>query len=109
MAFDTLAYVKRLETAGIDRREAEAHAEAINETLRPDIATRTDLDALRRDLRADVAAVRAEMVAMELRLLNGIRTELATRAAHDRGYGSATWRFVCIDPVHGIGTGGFRV
>ena len=40
MAFDTLAYVKRLETAGIDRREAEAHAEAINETLRPDIATR---------------------------------------------------------------------
>ena len=79
MAFDTLAYVKRLETAGIDRREAEAHAEAINETLRPDIATRTDLDALRRDLRADVAAVRAEMVAMEQRLLNGIRTELAQR------------------------------
>jgi hypothetical protein len=79
VAFDTLAYVKRLETAGIDRREAEAHAEAINETLRPDIATRTDLDALRRDLRADVGAVRAEMVAMEQRLLNGIRTELAQR------------------------------
>jgi hypothetical protein len=50
MAFDTLAYMKRLEAGGIDRAQAEAHAEAINDYLRPDLATKDDIAALRGEM-----------------------------------------------------------
>jgi hypothetical protein len=43
-AIDTLSYVKRLEAAGVDRRTAEAHAEAINATVLPQVATNADLN-----------------------------------------------------------------
>ncbi len=38
---DTLGYVKKLESVGIDRKIAEAHAEAINERVVPQLATAT--------------------------------------------------------------------
>jgi hypothetical protein len=44
MAIDTLAYVKTLEAAGVDRRAAEAHAAAPSGHVVPDLATRADLD-----------------------------------------------------------------
>ena len=43
MAFDALAYMKRPEAGGIARDQAEAHAEAINDYLRPDLATKEDI------------------------------------------------------------------
>ena len=46
MAFDTLGYAKHLEQAGVERRQAEAHAEAMNQYLRPELATKADLAAL---------------------------------------------------------------
>jgi hypothetical protein len=45
MAIDTLDYVKRLEAVGIERRQAEAHAEALRDTVAPQLATKGDLDA----------------------------------------------------------------
>jgi hypothetical protein len=45
MAIDTLEYVKRLEAAGVDRRQAEAHAQAVRDTLAPQLVTKADLDA----------------------------------------------------------------
>jgi hypothetical protein len=45
MAVDTLYYVKRLEAVGIERRQAEAHAEALRDTVAPQLATKADLDA----------------------------------------------------------------
>jgi hypothetical protein len=39
MAIDSLEYVKKLEAAGVDRRQAEAHAAAIRDTLAPQLAT----------------------------------------------------------------------
>lgn len=49
MTIDTLAYAKSLEAAGVDRRAAEAHAEALNDAIArhilPDLATKTDLSA----------------------------------------------------------------
>jgi hypothetical protein len=45
MTIDTLGYVKRLEAAGIDRRHAEAHAEAMRDEVAPQLATKADLDA----------------------------------------------------------------
>ena len=48
-AIDTLRITRKLETAGVDRRQAEAHAEALNEvvvTEYSELATKTDLARL---------------------------------------------------------------
>ncbi|MBV8888800.1 MAG: hypothetical protein JO305_03945 [Alphaproteobacteria bacterium] len=44
MAIDTLAYTKALEAAGVERRAAEAQAEALIKHVLPDLVTKTDLD-----------------------------------------------------------------
>lgn len=46
MTIDTLGYVKRLEAAGVDRKIAEAHMEALNGAVVPELATRLDLERL---------------------------------------------------------------
>jgi hypothetical protein len=43
MTIDTLEYVKRLEAAGVERKLAEAHAEALRATVVQDLATKHDL------------------------------------------------------------------
>jgi hypothetical protein len=42
---DTLEYVKKLEAAGVDRGQAEAHAAAVRDTLATQLASKADLDA----------------------------------------------------------------
>jgi hypothetical protein len=44
MTIDTLAYAKELEAAGVERRAAEAHAEALTKHVLPDLATKPDLE-----------------------------------------------------------------
>jgi hypothetical protein len=44
VTIDTLAYTKTLEAAGVDRRAAEAHAEALVGHVPPDLVTKVDLD-----------------------------------------------------------------
>jgi hypothetical protein len=44
MTIDTLAYAKHLEGAGIDRKIAEAHAEAMAQHVFPQLAAKADLD-----------------------------------------------------------------
>lgn len=61
--FDTFQAARALESAGVDRAQAEAIAEAIQQ--RQDHATTSDLAELRADLRADMAA-------LETRLTNRI-------------------------------------
>ena len=48
-AIDTLAYVKTLEAAGVDRCNAEAQVEAMTRHVLPDLVTKTDLDRDRTD------------------------------------------------------------
>jgi hypothetical protein len=57
MTIDTLGYVKRLESAGIDRRHAEAHAEAMRDQVAPQLATDAALKALGTDLDSRIKAV----------------------------------------------------
>ena len=48
-AFDTLSAARKLEAAGVERRQAEAHAEALREAVsadRVDLATKADLAGL---------------------------------------------------------------
>lgn len=44
MAIDTLAYVKTLEAAGVDRRTAEAQVQALTQHILPDLVTKDFLD-----------------------------------------------------------------
>ena len=53
--------MKRLESGGIGRDEAAAHAEAINDYLRPDLATKDDIGGLRSELKTDIAALRSDL------------------------------------------------
>ena len=43
MSIDTLAYSKTLEGAGLDRKAAEAHAEALAQHILPNLVTKADL------------------------------------------------------------------
>lgn len=43
MTLDTLEYMKRLEAAGVDRKQAEAHANAVRDTLATQVATEASL------------------------------------------------------------------
>ena len=45
--FDKLRYIDRLANAGIDREQARAHAEAIEEALRESVATKSDIADLK--------------------------------------------------------------
>ena len=62
MALDTLAYAKHLEQAGIERAHAEALAEAMNAHVVPDLATRLDLENLRRDLIAAMHQIQLQSI-----------------------------------------------
>jgi hypothetical protein len=61
MAIDTLAYAKHLEAAGVGREQAEAHAEALNQHIFPDLATKQELDSLRADMKAEFAVTRSDL------------------------------------------------
>jgi hypothetical protein len=73
MALDTLAYAKHLEDAGVDRRQAEAHAEAINRYLLPDLATKADLAAMEQRI---VAAFENRLHQVEIRILGVVAAML---------------------------------
>ena len=63
MAFDTLSYARRLKEAGVPERQAEAMADATRELVVQDIANK-----------ADIAAVKAEIGALEQRIYAAMDT-----------------------------------
>ena len=51
IAFDTLAYAKKLRAAGVPETQAEVHAEAMAELVEERLATKLDIELLRRDMK----------------------------------------------------------
>ena len=89
LTFDKLAYVDRLQAAGMGEREARALAEGLDQALREEVATKSDIATVKAELSADIAAVRTELkadiaaVRTELKAdIAALRTELAA-AKHD--------------------------
>ena len=83
MAFDTLTYAKKLQEAGVAATQAEAHAGALMELVKENLATKRDLKelevALRSDikeleiaLRSEIELVRRDMKEME----TGLRSDM---------------------------------
>lgn len=58
---DTLGYVKKLESAGIDRKVAEAHAEALNERVVPQLATQQNLRDAVSELKVQMQELKLEI------------------------------------------------
>jgi len=50
-AFDSLAYTRHLESSGLDRKQAEAHAEAVQKYVISEVATRADIQAVKDELK----------------------------------------------------------
>ncbi|AHF73156.1 hypothetical protein SOPEG_0608 [Candidatus Sodalis pierantonius str. SOPE] len=64
VAFDTLKFVKKLELAGVPAKQAEAFSEAVRESHEAvDVATKRDLEDVRKDLSAEIANVRKDLSA----------------------------------------------
>ena len=63
MRLDTLGYAKKLRDHGVPQDQAEAHAEAAREFIMAELATRTDLDVLRRELEGRIDVLRRELEA----------------------------------------------
>ena len=81
--FDTLAHVRTLREAGVEQKQAEAHAEAAR-ALRAGLATKADLAAIEADIaaikaRLDTFATKADLAVIEARL-----DTFATKADLDR-------------------------
>lgn len=61
LAFDTLAYARRLESAGFSRAQAEALAEEQAKLIDDRLATKNDIAELSANLERGLAAVRADL------------------------------------------------
>jgi len=83
-AFDTFQAARALESAGVDRAQAEVIAEAIQQ--RQDHATTSDLAAFGSQLRAVRGELRTELCAFEKRM--AIRLYVG-------GAGLAAWIIAC--------------
>ena len=78
-AFDTYAAAKRLRDAGFDERQAEAAVSMVRDATgadRGDLATKADLDELRRETKADLDELRRETKADLHREIGALRSEM---------------------------------
>lgn len=64
-AFDTLTFARRLSAAGMETRQAEALAEALQDAIFGNVATKGDLRELELSLKGEIREHRAETQAME--------------------------------------------
>ncbi|MCY4012478.1 MAG: hypothetical protein OXG82_07175 [Gammaproteobacteria bacterium] len=70
---DTLRYANRLKDAGVDGRQAEAMALAINDELVSGLATKDDLNNAVGELRGELGELRAELGALNGKFENHSR------------------------------------
>ena len=81
LTFDKLAYVDRLQAAGVGEREARALAEGLDQALREEVATKSDVATVR----TDIAAVRAEFRTELKGEIAGVRADLASLRTELKG------------------------
>jgi len=82
-AFDSLGYAKRLREAGVPEDQAEAHAEAAREFVMAELATRYDLDVLRRELETKIDTMSLRLtVRMGVMLEAGLSILAAIQRLH---------------------------
>ena len=58
MTFDKLTYIDRLKAAGFAEPQARAMADGLDQALREEVATKSDLAVLRAELKSDLGLLR---------------------------------------------------
>jgi molecular chaperone GrpE (heat shock protein) len=71
--FDTLKFVETLEAGGFTHGQAKAAAQAFAEATGQELATKTDLAAVRAELKADIAATQADIASTKAELKAELR------------------------------------
>jgi hypothetical protein len=69
MTIDTLKLAKGLQTRGFTAQQAEGLAEELNTAVREGVAGKSDFEQLRTSTQADFRELRADMRAMENRIM----------------------------------------
>ena len=64
--FDTLSYARRLKEAGVDEKQAEAHAEAVRDAITQGVATKADIARL--EDKMDGMATKTDVAKLETRI-----------------------------------------
>lgn len=73
VVFDTLILSRKLAAAGLPVEQAQGMAAALAETLGEQIATRRDIEELRRELKRDMQDLETRIAQTEANLRNEIR------------------------------------
>ena len=68
IAFDSLAYVKKLKAVGVPEEQAEVQAEAFVEIIEGRLATKQDILTLKRDMKELEMSLKRDIKDLELRL-----------------------------------------
>ena len=78
--FDTLYYAKKLREAGFTEQQAEAQAEALRAVVDENLATKYDIELVRRDVKELEVALRNDLKGSEVALRNDLKgSEVALR------------------------------
>jgi hypothetical protein len=63
MTFDKLAYIDRLKAAGFAEPQARAMADGLDQALREEVATKSDVAAFRSEIRVELSSFKGELLA----------------------------------------------
>ena len=81
VAFDTLAYARKLKAAGFTEQQAELQAEALGEIVEERLATKQDVLALKRDIKELETTLKRDIKELEMRLTIRLGTMMAISIA----------------------------
>ena len=81
IAFDTLAYAKKLKSVGFTEEQAEVQAEALAKIIDERLATKQDILALQREMKEMETSLRRDMKELELRLKHDLTLRLGAMMA----------------------------
>jgi hypothetical protein len=78
MRFDTLAWAKKLEKAGVPSAHAEAQVEILSKVIEANITTKQDLAEVRRDIILEIEKIKASLNAQIAKWVLGVSAVQAT-------------------------------
>jgi hypothetical protein len=73
IAFDTLVYAKKLKSVGFTEAQAEALAESQAQLIESRLATKQDMELVRRDMKELEASLKRDMKALDVSLKRDLK------------------------------------
>jgi glycerol-3-phosphate cytidylyltransferase-like family protein len=77
MKFDTLAWTKKLEKAGIPSEHAEAQVEMLAEVIEDNICTKQDLSEAKSEVKKEIVELKKDILIEIERIKGSINTQIA--------------------------------